>query len=408
MLIDRGRSRSNHCAALGRVKPPPGTKMPWTWNKRFEELIKMTMLTKAMKIRMGTAAAVLAAALTSCVSNEVAQPVPEDIPITYSVLQKSMGTRAAVTVTTYPTGIPFGSFAYYLPSGKTWRDDKKDAHIYIDNDKVTYDEQGTNSFAANSWHSEMVHYWPKTGTLTFFSYSPYDALQGNISCTPENGLMINSWTAGREPGDAEGTGTGVDLMIAQSVNQTGNTSSVGGYQAGVPTAFQHICCQVEVQAKLSAAEEDNKDKKTYTVNSVSFNNLWTKANYSSNVGTWSGHSDLEHPSYTINGTEGQTLDLNGSPSTVFPSMIVIPQNLLEASGSSAREAPSISIDYTPKGGDRSTVKKPLANGHNDIWRPGKKYVITIIFSVDEAYIEFKTSVNGWGTDVNPDDITIGN
>ena len=220
--------------------------------------------------------------------------------------------------------------------------------------------------------------------------------------------MINSWTAGMEPGDAEGTGTSVDLMIAQSVNQTGNTSSVSGYKAGVSTAFQHICCQVEVQAKLSAAEDDNKDKKTYTVNSVYFNNLWTTANYSSNVGTWIGHSEPDNRSYTINGTEGQTLGLDGLPSTVFPSMIVIPQNLLLASGSSAREAPSITIDYTPKGGDRTTVTKLLANGHNDIWRPGKKYVITIIFSVDEAYIEFATSVKGWETGVNRDDITIGN
>lgn len=368
----------------------------------------MIMLTKAMKIKMGTTAAVLAAALTSCVSNEVVQPVPEDIPITYSVLQKSMATRSAVTGTTYPQDVPFGSFAYYLPSGKTWRDNKSEAQLYINNNKVAYDKDGTNSFAPKSWHSEIVHYWPKAGSLTFFSYSPYEKLKDVISCTKENGLEIRSWTAEMEPGDAEGTGTGVDLMIAQSVNQTGNTSSASTYHPGVPTEFHHICCQVEVQAKLSAGEKDNNDKKTYTVNSVSFNNLWTKANYSSNVGTWSGHSGLKNPSCTINGTEGQTLNLDGSPSTVFPSMIVIPQNLLAVSGSPAREAPSISIDYTPKDGARTIVTKLLANGHNDIWRAGKKYVITIIFSVDEAYIEFGTSVNDWETGVNPNDITIGN
>ncbi|HCQ72481.1 MAG TPA: hypothetical protein DIT75_03650 [Rikenellaceae bacterium] len=371
----------------------------------------MTMLTKAMKIRMWTAVAVLAAALTSCVSNEVAQPVPEDIPITYSVLQKSMATRAAVTGTTYPQNVPFGSFAYYLPSGQTWLDNKSEAQLYINNNKIAHDPTGSSgTFAPNSWHSNIVHYWPKTGTLTFFSYSPYenDELQSKISCSPDNGLKIDSWTAAMNPGDAAEKGTGVDLMIAQSVNQSGNSSSGSTYHPGVPTEFHHICCQVEVQAKLSAAEEDNKDKKTYTVNSVYFNNLWTTANYSSNVGTWIGHSEPDNRSYTINGTEGQTLGLDGLPSTVFPSMIVIPQNLLEASGSSAREAPSITIEYTPKGGDRTTVTKLLANGHNDIWRPGKKYVITIIFSVDEAYIEFATSVKGWETGVNRDDITIGN
>ena len=364
-----------------------------------------------MKIKMGIAAAVLATALTSCVSNEIAPPVSEDIPITYSVLQKSMATRAAVTGTTYPQNVPFGSFAYYLPSGQTWLDNKSEAQLYINNNKIAHDPTGSSgTFAPNSWHSTIVHYWPKTGTLTFFSYSPYenDELQSKISCSPDNGLKIDSWTAAMNPGDAAEKGTGVDLMIAQSVNQSGNSSSGSTYHPGVPTEFHHICCQVEVQAKLSAAEEDNKDKKTYTVNSVYFNNLWTTANYSSNVGTWIGHSEPDNRSYTINGTEGQTLGLDGLPSTVFPSMIVIPQNLLLASGSSAREAPSITIDYTPKGGDRTTVTKLLANGHNDIWRPGKKYVITIIFSVDEAYIEFATSVKGWETGANRDDITIGN
>ena len=93
----------------------------------------------------------MAATLASCVSNEVAEPVAEDIPITYSVLQKSMGTRAVLSGTEYPKGIPFGSFAYYLPVGKTWRDNKADAKIYIDNNKVMFDGAGTaGSFAANS------------------------------------------------------------------------------------------------------------------------------------------------------------------------------------------------------------------------------------------------------------------
>ena len=369
----------------------------------------MTMLTKAMKIRIGTAAAVLAAVLTSCVSNEVTQPVPEDIPITYSVLQKSMATRSAVTGTTYPQGVPFGSFAYYLPAGKTWRDDKEYARIYIDNDEVTYDKQGTNSFAPNSWHSEIVHYWPKTGTLTFFSYSPYDALQDKISCSPENGLMIKSWTAGMVPGDA-GKSETVDLMIAQSVNQTGNTSLVGGYQAGVPTAFQHILCQIEVRAKL-----DNEDNDVdYVVNSISLNNLWSEATFSNE--RWSSQSELKSVSHSCGGTEGVLNNDGKTHSVVFPAMIMIPQNRLEVSGTNGRKAPSITIDYSYKKKTETSYTTPEEgvtktfldiDGINQSWNQGKKYILTIAFSTKDAYIEFDTTVEGWkdGTGV---DIIVGN
>jgi len=364
-----------------------------------------------MKIRTGTAAAVLAAALTSCVSNEVTQPVSEDIPITYSVLQKSMATRTAVTGTTYPQGVPFGSFAYYLPSGKTWRDNKSEAQLYINNNKVEYDKDGTNSFAPNSWHSEIVHYWPKTGTLTFFSYSPYDALQGNISCTPENGLMIKFWTAPMKPGNAAEGGDGVDLMIAKSENQTGNTSSVGGYQAGVPTAFKHILCQIEVKAKLDNPDE-NAD---YVINSITLSNIWTEATFSNEK--WNSHRESKNVEYHCGGTDGVHLNPDGKTSSdVFPAMVMIPQNRKEESGTNGRGKPSITIKYSYKK-DKNTqtsytpvsVEKTFLDidGLNQSWNQGKKYILTIAFSTQDAFIEFDTEVNGWndGTGV---DIMVGN
>ena len=366
----------------------------------------MTMLTKAMKIKIGTAAAVLAAALTSCVSNEVAQPVSEDIPITYSVLQKSMATRAAVTGTTYPQNVPFGSFAYYLPSGQTWPDNKSKAQLYINNNKIEYYLTGEDTSAPNSWHSNIVHYWPKTGTLTFFSYSPYenDELQSKISCSPDNGLKIDSWTAAMNPGDAAEKGTGVDLMIAQSVNQSGTSSATAsGYHSGVPTEFHHICCQVEVRAKLDNPDE-NAD---YKVNSITLNNMWTVANFSN--GEWSGHKTFKDVFYTLEDSSGALNKDGMTPTVVFPPMIVIPQNLQASEG---RQAPGITINYTYK---EDNVYKTVSvlkefvkdiNGLVQAWEKGKKYIFTIVFSTDDAFIEFGTSVDGWGSD-NSSSITVG-
>ena len=360
---------------------------------------------------MGTAAAVLAAAFTSCVSNEVTLPVSEDIPITYSVLQKSMATRAAVTGTTYPQGVPFGSFAYYLPAGKTWRDNKADAQIYIDNNKVKYDATGKDSFASNSWHSDIVHYWPKAGSLTFFSYSPYDVLQGKISCSKENGLKIESWTAPMKPGNAAEGEDGVDLMIAKSENQTGNTSSVGGYQAGVPTAFKHILCQIEVKAKLNNPDE-NAD---YVINSITLSNIWTEAAFSNE--SWNSHRGAESVTYNCGGTDGVHLNTDGKTSSeVFPAMVLIPQNRKDVSGTNGRGKPSIKIGYsyktdknTQKSYTRVFVEKQFLDidGLNQSWNQGKKYILTIAFSTQGAFLEFDTEVNGWndGTGV---DIMVGN
>ena len=357
-------------------------------------------------------AVVLALGLSSCVSKEVTAPDEPQVPITYSVLQKSMGTRAVLSRTEYPKGVPFGSFAYYLPSGKTWRDNKADAQIYIDNNKVEYDATGKDSFAANSWHSDsdIVHYWPKAGSLTFFSYSPYDVLQGKISCSNENGLKIESWTAPMKPGNAAEGGDGVDLMIAKSENQTGNTSSVGGYQAGVPTAFKHILCQIEVKAKLNNPDE-NAD---YVINSITLSNIWAEATFSNEK--WNSHRESQNVEYHCGGNDGVRLNPDGkTSSTVFPAMVMIPQNRKDVSGTNERGKPSITIKYsyikdknTETSYTQVSVEKTFLDidGLNQSWNQGKKYILTIAFSTQDAFLEFDTKVNGWndGTGV---DIIVG-
>lgn len=358
-----------------------------------------------MTMRRSLSAITLAMVLTSCVSNEVAVPDTVETPITFSVLQKGMASRASVSGNTYPTNVPFGTYAYFLEAGKTWANGKDGASLYINNEEVSYHPTAENGFAANSWHSSIVHYWPKQGSLTFYSYSPKSV---NMECSPSTGLTLNGYQAGMTPGNAEKDGDGIDIMTAFAADQTTNTSSVGGYHAGVPTAFSHICSQVEVLAKLNAGEKDNTELKNYTINSITLNNLWTKANYAS-VGGWSGYSELSNPKFYPNDTEGLSLNLDGSSSTVFPSMIVIPQNLLADSGSPGREAPSITINYTPtETRAPASVEKSLADGYNNIWKPGMKYVITIIFSVNDAYLEFDTSMIGWEVSGEQGDIVIGN
>ena len=337
---------------------------------------------------------------TSCVSNEVAVPDVVETPITFSVLQKGMASRASVSGNVYPEDVPFGTYAYLLEAGKTWANDKDGASLYINNDEVSYYKDADGRFAANSWHSSIIHYWPQGGrSLTFYSYSPRSV---NMGCTPSTGLTLTDYRAGMTPGDAEKDGDGVDIMTAFKEDQTTNASLSGSYHAGVPTAFKHICCQVEVRAKLDNPDE-NAD---YKVTSIALNNLWTVADFSNDA--WSGYNTVKDVTYNLEGSSG-ALNKDGKTSTVvFPPMIVIPQNLLPEE----REAPGITIKYTYKDGTEDktvTVPKEFVrdiNGLVKAWEKGKKYILTIAFSTEEAFLEFDTSVDGW-SDGEDSSITVG-
>lgn len=340
----------------------------------------------------------------SCAKDSPAVVERQELPVTFSVVQKGMNTRALFSGTTFPEDQSFGAFAYLLEPGKNWRDNKSDASPYIQNAEVAHYDDAEGVFAADSWHTSDTYYWPRGGnTLTFLSYAPYTVLKDRISCTPAAGLALSGWTAAMTPGDADLEG--VDIMLATAENQTiAGIGTSGTHHAGVPTAFQHICCQVEVLARL-----DNADASAdYTINTVTFTNLWSTADYSSYG--WGAHKDLKDVSYTSN----MKLNKDGkTSSSVFPAMIVIPQNLLVSTGSDGtlREAPGIKVEFTTgTGTDARTTsfeKKFVdVNGLVQAWEKGKKYVLTIAFSTEDAYIEFGTSVGDWNSESNAD-IIIG-
>ena len=77
-------------------------------------------------------------------------------------------TRAAINSSAYPTEIPFGVFAYYLPTEKNWSSNYADAQLYMNNIKV--------SFESDIYKPETKYYWPNTGSLTFVAYSPKEVL----------------------------------------------------------------------------------------------------------------------------------------------------------------------------------------------------------------------------------------
>lgn len=221
--------------------------------------------------------AVLAvAAIASCTKNEVNE-VTDNNQITFQTVV-GPATKALIDGTSYAATAPsFGTFAYYNATGTTF---PNEAELYIPESEVTY--------SALNWTTSTAYYWPKNGTLAFFSYSPY-SINDSVECTSTEGLTISNWDV-----DANQE---VDVMVADV--QTGKTQneSNGGY-TGVPTIFRHKLSQiVDVQFKTDVAYNDgtpfSAGEKQFFINSVKVNDLEQTGTYvsgnnvnESNLGTW--------------------------------------------------------------------------------------------------------------------------
>ena len=81
--------------------------------------------------------AALDGALASCAKIEQAEGRIEDRQICSDVVQDRSAVTKAAGV--YPTGQSFASYAWYLPDGKDWADDKADAQFYINEAEISYE-----------------------------------------------------------------------------------------------------------------------------------------------------------------------------------------------------------------------------------------------------------------------------
>lgn len=221
-------------------------------------------------------AALAIAAIASCAKNEVNE-VTDNNQITFQTVV-GPNTKALIDGVEYATTHPsFGTFAYYNATGTTFPTSSTD---YIPESEVSYQ--------TSAWTTSTPYYWPKNGSLTFFSYSPY-SIHGSVNCNTTSGIVISNWDV-----DANGD---VDVMVADVETGLTKNGSNGGY-TGVPTVFRHKLSQVvDVTFKTDIAYNDgapyNVGEKQFFINYVKFNKLEQTGTYTSginvngtNLGLW--------------------------------------------------------------------------------------------------------------------------
>ena len=288
----------------------------------------------------------------------------------------------------YPIDRSFRTTAFMLPSGKSWNADKTESAVYIDDAIILY-----NSAAASWFCQDSIYYWPKSASLTFMSYAPWNI---GAVCNRENGVELLGYDAYNAQN--------VDFMVADIAKDKNANESMYGY-TGVPTLFRHKMTRLSFRANLNAVVEDSPE---IIIKNLRLLHIYTKGDYTKD--SWPRTSLSTPMSYESGSGDipPQGLKLEVVPQKIFKDYImVIPQNLYEYSSPDAnvdRPAPLIYVAGTWNGiaFEKSFAIKKIS----EQWIMGQDITYTLSFSVKDEYIEFDSDVRQWD-DTGGTDIQIG-
>lgn len=307
----------------------------------------------------------------------------EDMPVSYQVIQDIVHSKAGELE--YDKNVPFKSSAFYLAEGLSWSTDKDKASLYIDMADISY------VAGENKWRDwSEIYYWPKTGSLTFFSWSPASIDDSKISVDKTKGVCLSDWNT------YTAENRNVDFMVADVVyDKTANETSY--FYNGVPTLFRHQLAKVSFFAYL----EKEETGKWTMIKKIYLTNIYAQADYSNS--NWSNWEDMKNEWVIYESSDGIKLTVDSQQ--IGKDVYMIPQNLSAAEG---RGAPKLVIVYDNEGGkDFSKEFAFTANVGSYFWAKGTKTRYSISYGTSDQPIDFDADVEQW-IDYENSDVNIGN
>ena len=349
--------------------------------------------------------AAAAVALAACAKNEVI-PVNsgENQEITFNVAPKTKADPQP-KIGEFSTDNVFASWAYYLPKGKNWNDDWKEA--------VNYIEGSTISYVGNVWKNKNTTYaWPHEGKLTFFAYSLNSS---KIFQTSGSSYFdCQKYDAGKDEKTSYQygiTGTidldadnNVDFLVADIAPDKNANEKAYSFD-GVPTLFRHRLSRV----KFAIKKKFDYPNTTITLNSIKFNKLSHAMNYTQfqKDKKTEVFKEVNKPSGTRTSQVYTSGDVEVTSANNYLPIddnkevryIYIPQ--VFAGKTAEEEIATIDILYTVK---QTIGSNTITKQYNkelkvkdifDEWEMGKKYTINLMFTLNE--ILFAPAVQDWET-----------
>lgn len=382
-------------------------------------------------------------ALAACSKNEVVKIDTPDTPIQFAVVNHLQQTKATAGLT-YPTDVPFGTFAWWTSADWTGAAEDQD-FVFMDNEQIVY--RTLEETSAYAWAPATAYYWTKTGKITFASYSPYtaDGTDKGYSEIPSydvaKGFLFNNYTIV----DA----TNVDLMYANlAANCNRNTNQDGAQVTddnnpesgfnGVPTIFNHALCQIGFEFRAIGKKNPNVNAIKIEITDVDIKNIDNKGSFTqipvapATIKWASDHTEVADYDYAPTSTF--ELDLIESTATNVASKtnytalgktrILLPQDLEDDDDPTDPTADpiatttdqklvvayTIKTEFTSKLGTWATedvvTEVRLNNGNIGAWRDNQNITYRISINPYSLIpVTFDPAVVDW-TDVFSDDINI--
>lgn len=352
------------------------------------------------------------AALAACSKNEVVPAVSgENVEISYKVAPRTKADPQA-----FDTKNVFASWAYYLPSGKNWETNFKEAQIYIGKDG---EEGATISYGNSVWKDQTAsYYWPKEGNLTFFAYSLNSSSLTDKSGTDTHFTCLNHDSQHGIFGTLNlDTHPNTDFLVADIAKDKTANENVYNFN-GVPTLFKHKLSRV----KFAVRKKSDYPGATITLNSITFKNLVNGMTYTQyqNDEAKGIIPDYMYPGTARSNQEYTTTDFEVSSTAFVPvpdanevRYIYIPQDFKGVTETD--KIATIEVKYTvtlkkgtsetDKGISETYTKTLKVKDIFDSWKIGKRYTFNLIFSLDE--IHYAPAVGDWEDEIKNIDVVTG-
>lgn len=349
--------------------------------------------------------ATFALGVSSCVANEKADPQEEAVEILYNLapVKQNQSTKASFSEFTGT----FGTFAYSFPVGKSYDLNKNDAGI------ATYINNAEISKVGSVWKGSSTYYWPVGGgTLTFFSYAPYNALKDKVTCTVANGIALTDYVVSATVGNMASE---TDILVADIAKDLNSNTNPGAYYtSGVPTLFRHKLCTV--QFLVSYANEPSSegtgtgksvaDADKIVITGFELKNIYTSGDYLG--GKWQNLELVENFPQSVSSSITLGYDFTSNPTkpidaVLFSETIAMPQ---PTNASGRANAPQFVIKYKRGGGAEQTSTVQLYSPTLPMWEPGSKIIYRVTISTKDEYIEFDGKSSAW-TNENEGDVNVG-
>ena len=313
-------------------------------------------------------AAMVSAALISCTKNEPAPSMEAQQEITF------MTAPLTKAHTEFNAANRFRTWAFHDQAN--WASSSTTAQLYLGGDSGLEIKK-----VGDVWKNEtQSYYWPKTGQLTFYSYSLNTTgtflTDATVACT-NAGITVTGYDIVEN--------LDVDFMVAdQAANQTANVNTY--FTPGVPTLFRHKLSNVIFVMETGA----DYAGKTFKLQSITLNNVAKVANYAQNPG---GTEAWGHTSTTnILFTDDATPFAKAGHTPAAKQSYYIPQTFTDD-----QTATLVYEVITDNGSGTATetvtVNEKLSTIFGTGWEIGKKYTCTVTITLNE--ILWDPAVEEW-------------